>query len=243
VPELPPKKDVALVLLQRSSVFIHLDPRAANVIVPGGFKKEPRLVLQIGRNMAVPIPDLAIDDDGWSGTLSFQRVPFRCVIPWSSVFAMVGDDGRWIIWPEDVPPELEQRQSQPGTATPKVALAPKAAQSAPAVAPAPAADSPPPEEKKPKAKTKRAKRKGDGTSPASSERGQNQDVAAGPEASAEASTALTSASAEDAAVPTPAPAARPTPVDDAIASEPAGPPPGKTGKPKRELPPYLRVIK
>ena len=44
-PELPPKKDVMLALLERSSVFIHLDPRHEEVRVPAWFKKQPQLVL------------------------------------------------------------------------------------------------------------------------------------------------------------------------------------------------------
>ncbi len=105
---LPPKKDVALALLERSSVFVHLDPRKDGVVVPPSFKKQPRLVLQVGLNMAVPIRDLDFDDRGMSCTLSFNRTPFFCVVPWFSVFALVGEDGRGMVWPEDVPLELAQ---------------------------------------------------------------------------------------------------------------------------------------
>jgi stringent starvation protein B len=108
---LPPKKDVALALLERSSVYIHLDPRQPAVVVPVAFKKKAQLVLQIGLNMPVPIPDLRLDDDGISCTLSFNRVHFLCVVPWASVFAMVGDDGRGMVWPDDVPVEVA-RQAQ-----------------------------------------------------------------------------------------------------------------------------------
>jgi stringent starvation protein B len=103
---LPPKKEVALALLERSNVFVHLDPRATAVIVPPWFKKQAQLVLQIGLNMPVPIPDLRLDDEGMSCTLSFNRSPFYCVVPWGSIFAMVGDDGRGMVWPDDVPTEL-----------------------------------------------------------------------------------------------------------------------------------------
>jgi stringent starvation protein B len=103
---LPPKKEVALALLERSSVHVHLDPRALGVVVPPWFKRQPQLILQIGLNMPVPIPDLRLDEDGMSCTLSFQRSPFYCVVPWPSVFAMVGEDGRGMVWPDDVPPEI-----------------------------------------------------------------------------------------------------------------------------------------
>jgi stringent starvation protein B len=103
---LPPKKEVALALLERSKVLVHLDPRKEGVIVPAGFRKQPQLVLEIGLNMPVPIPDLRLDEEGMSCTLSFSRQPFYCVVPWSSVFAMVGDDGRGMVWPDDVPAEI-----------------------------------------------------------------------------------------------------------------------------------------
>src|SRR5581483_10766152 len=57
----------------------------------------------------VPIPDLQLDDEGMSCTLSFRRSPFFCIVPWASVFAIVGDDGRGMVWPDDVPPEVAQQ--------------------------------------------------------------------------------------------------------------------------------------
>jgi stringent starvation protein B len=104
--QLPPKKDVALALLQQSTVFIHLDPRVDDVVVPAWFKMQPQLVLQVGLNMPVPIPDLHLDDDCVSCTLSFNRSPFYCRIPWSAVFALIGEDRRGMVWPNDVPSEV-----------------------------------------------------------------------------------------------------------------------------------------
>jgi stringent starvation protein B len=112
---LPPKKEVALALLERSNdrgIFVHLDPRQAGVVVPPWFKKQPQLVLQIGLNMPVAIPDLRLDDEGMSCTLSFNRSPFHCVVPWASVFAMVGEDAKGMVWPDDVPVEVQLRQGQ-----------------------------------------------------------------------------------------------------------------------------------
>jgi stringent starvation protein B len=126
---LPPKKEVALALLERSNVDIYLDPRARGVVVPPQFRKEPRLILKIGLNMPVPIPDLRVDEESMSCTLSFNRSPFYCVVPWPSVFAMVGDDGRGMVWPDDVPHELsvkvaEDHPSQPPKAGSPLAMAP-----------------------------------------------------------------------------------------------------------------------
>ncbi len=111
---LPPKKDVALALLESSTVFVHLDPRAEGVTVPPWFKKQPQLVLQIGLNMPVPIPDLSLDGDGVSCTLSFNRSPQFCSVPWTAIYALVGEDGRGMVWPEDVPPEVAAQTRRAG---------------------------------------------------------------------------------------------------------------------------------
>ncbi len=116
---LPPKKDVALALLESSSVFVHLDPRAEGVTVPPWFKKQPQLVLQIGLNMPVPIPDLSVDAEGVSCTLSFNRSPQFCNVPWKAIYALVGEDGRGMVWPEDVPPEVAAQSRATPAAEPK----------------------------------------------------------------------------------------------------------------------------
>ncbi len=112
---LPPKRDVADALLRKGSLFVHLDPRAAGVSVPAWLKDQPQLVLQVGFDMVIRIPDLLVDEDGVYGTLSFSRSPFACIIPWNAVFALVGDDGRGLVWPESMPPEIAaevDRESQ-----------------------------------------------------------------------------------------------------------------------------------
>jgi hypothetical protein len=102
----PVKKDVVLELLETTGVFLHLDPRREGVVVPPHFKKQPELVLQVGLNMPVPIRDLQVDDDGVHCTLSFNRSPFWCSMPWPSIFAVRSDlDARGFVWPADVPPE------------------------------------------------------------------------------------------------------------------------------------------
>ncbi len=108
-PELPPKKDVAIALLEGPSVYVHLDPRREGVVVPKEFRGQPQLVLQIGLNLALRIPDLDVGDEGIGCTLSFSRRPFWCFMPWTAVYGLVGEDGRGMIWPEDVPSELAKR--------------------------------------------------------------------------------------------------------------------------------------
>jgi stringent starvation protein B len=115
MPPLPPKKAVALDLLERTSVFVHLDPRRAGVVVPPVFLKQPQLVLQIGLNMQIPIVDLEVEDAGISCTLSFSRRPHFCRLPWSAIYALIGQEGGGMVWPEDVPPEVVAQQRSGAT--------------------------------------------------------------------------------------------------------------------------------
>jgi hypothetical protein len=151
--KLPPKREVAHALLTQGAAFVHLDPRGVDVVVPDWLKRQPQLVLQIGLNMPVPIRDLRVDETGVFGTLSFNRSPFTCMVPWHAVFALVGDDGRGMVWPESMPPEIAQEiereaeraaRSAISEATPGTSDDAKRAQRRPrtlrAVDPAPTAD-------------------------------------------------------------------------------------------------------
>jgi stringent starvation protein B len=126
-PVLPAKKDVARALLLRGSVFIHLDPRTAGVLVPARLRPQAQVVLQVGLDMPVPIPDLRIDEEGVFGTLSFKGVPFTCFVPWSAVFALVGEDGKGMVWSTEMPSEIAgelQREARKnlGPSAPLVSL-------------------------------------------------------------------------------------------------------------------------
>ena len=124
----PPKKEVALALLEGSSLFVHLDPRRPGVLVPKWFTGQPQLVLQVGLSMAIPIPDLKVDEVGVSCTLSFNRAGFWCRLPWSAIYALVGEDGRGMVWPEDVPQEVtaQMQKSQQSPQAVKAAPGKKA---------------------------------------------------------------------------------------------------------------------
>lgn len=102
----PSKREQLLKLLERGSVFVHLDPRREGVVVPPWLSGKPQLVLQLGLNFAIPIPDLVVDDTGVSCTLSFERKPFHCVLPWTAVYALVTEDGEVTVWPTDLPSEI-----------------------------------------------------------------------------------------------------------------------------------------
>ncbi len=205
--QLPAKKDVILALLESTDVFIHLDPRQEGVKVPPWFKHQPQLVLQVGLNMPVPIPDLEVDEGSVSCTLSFNRSPFFCFMPWAAVYALVGADGRAMVWPDDVPEEV-------------------AAQAAQVVK----------KKKAPRGHLRAVSDDGDteddAAPPADEPQAEPEPLRAVEEAAPERSQARQSAPPE----PT-ADEAEPQPEPEPKRSE--SQPPGK----KRELPPYLRVVK
>jgi stringent starvation protein B len=229
---LPRKKDVVLQLLEQATVFVHLDPRAEAVRVPPWFKRQPQLVLQIGLNMAVPIPDLEVDDEGLSCTLSFNRSPFLCVIPWTSVFALVDDQRQGMVWPDDVPPELNQQaqqQAKPQPARPELKVAPAPAKESAAKESAKEAKQTKEKEASPKRRTRK-------TAAAKTPRA----VPAKPaRAAAQKPRAATKAQPKRA----PAPAAEKAPVQKAAPAPAPAPAAAAAGASKRKLPPYLRVVK
>lgn len=111
---LAPKKDVLGALLEEGNVFLHIDPHASGVRIPHHLRDRPTVVLELGYEMAIPIPDLDISAQGVNATLSFGQAPFFCHLPWKSVFAMISKDGRVLLWPKDVPAHLaDTLQSNP----------------------------------------------------------------------------------------------------------------------------------
>jgi len=231
---LPPKKDVAEALLRGPSLYIHLDPRKPDVIVPPYFKKQPQLVLQVGLNMAIPIPDLKVDDEGVTCTLSFNRKPFWCRLPWSAVFALVGEDMKGMVWPDEVPAEVAAQRSDskapaPASTEPK-SPRPRAAREANRKRPPPEAAPSPPKKLA---------------------------VVPGPAAVSSGSAAGSGGSSGPAQPSLPFSSSPPSGQPRAPATTGSGPHAAREGdatqpgaphreaaKPgKRELPPYLRVVK
>src|SRR3954469_2823672 len=129
--ERPSKRDAFVAFLREGWVSLHLDARRSGVVVPPSFGTEPHLVLQYGRNMPIPIPDLEVTDDGVTATLSFSRAPHRTHVPWSSVYVVACTDGRGILYYEDVPQEVSLMPPS-GVVTAKSAVAGAPGEAAPA---------------------------------------------------------------------------------------------------------------
>lgn len=232
---LPPKKDVALAFLERGLVRVFLDPRPKEVVVPPHFKKQPQLILDIGLNLPIPIPDLQVDEAGITCTLSFDRPyhAFYCVLPWSSVFALVGDGQRSMIWPDDVPVEIQlsvrpAKPAAPEREAPKLSVVPPSGESS--------SDKPEKAEKAEKRKAKRAAKKAElRVAPPAPESTPAVAPAPAPVVARAAAPVVAPAPAMASA---PGPSSRRDDSDDLTSDLP--PPPSKK---KRELPPYLRVVK
>lgn len=113
------KRETFLALMEKGWVSLCLDARADGVELPGHLRGEPRLVLQYGLNMPVPITDLDVGEEGVRATLSFDRTPHCTFVPWSAVYIIMPTDADQpgVLYAEDIPPELQaslrfQMQSQ-----------------------------------------------------------------------------------------------------------------------------------
>jgi len=105
-PERPSKQQAFLALLREGWTSLYLDARRPGVIVPAHLRGEAHLVLQYGHDLLIPIPDLEVDDYGVRATLSFSRTPHLTVVPWSAVYVIACEDGRAMLYHEDVPDDV-----------------------------------------------------------------------------------------------------------------------------------------
>jgi stringent starvation protein B len=112
-PERPSKQDAFLALLREGWTSLHLDARRPGVIVPAHLRNEAHLVLQYGHDLPIAIPDLEVDDYGVRATLSFARTPQLTVVPWSAVYVVACDDGRGVLYNEEVPEDVSIVAARP----------------------------------------------------------------------------------------------------------------------------------
>ena len=85
------------------------------MIVPPHLRAEPHLVLQYGHDLPIPIPDLEVDEHGVRATLSFSKNPQRTFVPWTSVYVVTCNDGRGVLYHEDVPEDVSIIATHPLT--------------------------------------------------------------------------------------------------------------------------------
>lgn len=89
--------------LEQGDAYLILDPRKDGVVAPPNLCKQSSLMLLFGYSLVIPIRDLQITDERVTATLSFDRSPFWCSIPWDAVFGVKGDGEVGIGWPDDFP--------------------------------------------------------------------------------------------------------------------------------------------
>src|SRR5690606_37423755 len=115
----PDKRRTLETLLARGPVLVHVDARRAEVSVPPRFRADASLVLRFGYSLSPAIADLTVDDNAIAGTLTFGGQPFRCVLPWTAVYAaMVEGEQRGTVWPEDVPEDVLTGTAEPPAPVP-----------------------------------------------------------------------------------------------------------------------------
>ncbi|CAN5445023.1 hypothetical protein BH09MYX1_BH09MYX1_04390 [soil metagenome] len=220
------KKQVLFEALEGApTVFLHLDARRDGVRVPASHRDNPQLVLRVGYMLSPPI-NITLGEESVSCTLSFNRAPFSCDIPWDAIYAIVRDDGSAAVWPDDIPPEAARIKELVHKAPALVAVQnakdarPMAAVPSPAKGPSSLGAA---------RKASDAKNVKRGVRPKEKEKPKSKPL--GAMGVRERLVNVGPAKPTDDA-------ARPR--DDTPRETPA---PAAERKPKRELPPYLRVIK
>jgi stringent starvation protein B len=82
--------------------FVAIDATRAQVAVPEGLRRTD-LVLRVGRDSRVMgMPDLVLDDQGFSATISIQGVRHFVVVPWDACSRLwIGEPfaGPMVVWP------------------------------------------------------------------------------------------------------------------------------------------------
>src|SRR5262249_53849403 len=137
-PEPPSKQQAFLAVLREGWTSLYLDARRPGVIVPAHLRGEAHLVLQYGHDLPIPIPDLEVDEYGVRATLSFQKLPHLTVVPWSAVYVVTCDDGRGVLYHEDVPDDVSIIAQSPQSQSDRLLAGPDLAEPRHATAPAPA---------------------------------------------------------------------------------------------------------
>lgn len=104
-------------LLELGMVMVHLDARRPGVSVPPELADEAHLRLNVSYRFRPS--DLQIDDAGAQITLTFNGVPWLCVLPFEAVFGFTSHiSGESLLWLEDVPEEVLLQIAAPDVARP-----------------------------------------------------------------------------------------------------------------------------
>jgi len=97
-------------LLKLGRVFLTLDSRVPGTKMPSEHQGKAAITLLFGLDLPVEIPDLHVDNEKISVTLSFDRQAHHCVIPWDAVWYLVPqNEKQGIVFESSLPPEAEKQ--------------------------------------------------------------------------------------------------------------------------------------
>lgn len=99
------KQDMLNHLLSQGDAMVCLDARQPDVDVPKQHKHNPMLNLVLNLGFRRPIE---ADENGIYATLSFGGRPYKCIIPFTAVWAMYDpqtNEGQ--VWEESIPQDID----------------------------------------------------------------------------------------------------------------------------------------
>lgn len=104
-PLAPQKFAVFSRFLSKGKVMVTLDARRPGVSVPAHLAQEPQLNLDFSERFG--LSDFMYDERGVRASLSFNRQPFFCDVPWSAVYALFSHvDNERLTWAKALPQEI-----------------------------------------------------------------------------------------------------------------------------------------
>ena len=100
------KLEVFRQLVEQGMVMVVMDTRREGVQVPPRFADDFQLRLNFSHKFY--IDDFEYDEYGVRASLSFNKVPYYCDIPWLAIYALNSQAvEQGVMWPDDVPTELQ----------------------------------------------------------------------------------------------------------------------------------------
>ena len=90
-------------------IYVQLDAREEEVVVPQSHKDDPMLTLKMSNSFNY-IPN--INENGIAVNLRFDGSYFECSIPWEKVWGLRTESGEQKIWKEDIPKEVALKMAK-----------------------------------------------------------------------------------------------------------------------------------
>lgn len=104
---------------------VHINTAVPDVVLPQHLMRDAEVMLELDRDMPIPIHGFGTYAWGWEATLSFARQPSLVKLPWSSVWAIrLSSADRGMLWAADAPADLAT-QARAAIPTPRPPAPPK----------------------------------------------------------------------------------------------------------------------